>query len=99
MNVKDKKAQKARSRTTKGHSSRIEPEELMDFGSERERGDSVGLQNYLLYQRLKGEDVSISDTKESRRLDNRTGSVEYSNVLGLSSSANGDNYKNLAKRR
>jgi hypothetical protein len=51
----------------------------MDFGSERQRGDSVGLQNYLLYQRLKGEDVSISDTKQSRKVDERAASVEFGN--------------------
>jgi hypothetical protein len=49
-NVKDRKSSaKARKRTTKGKSSQIEQEELMDFGSERERGDSIGLHNYLLY--------------------------------------------------
>jgi len=35
----------------------------MDFGEDMKRGDSVGLQNYLMYQRLKGEDVStVIDT-------------------------------------
>jgi len=34
----------------------------MEFGDDKKRGDSVGLQNYLMYQRLKGEDVSIMET-------------------------------------
>lgn len=44
-------------------STQISQDGFMDFGEDMKRGDSVGLQNYLMYQRLKGEDVStVIDT-------------------------------------
>lgn len=67
VDKKDSKPKNKTLRVVKGFSTQIEEQENMEFGagSERERGDSVGLQNYLMYRRLKGEDVTMISVRKN----------------------------------
>lgn len=72
----------------------------MEFGDDKKRGDSVGLQNYLMYQRLKGEDVSIMETQQSRlAVNDRTFSLDEQANPMLESVSKSELDQKLKQRR
>lgn len=72
----------------------------MEFGDDKKRGDSVGLQNYLMYQRLKGEDVSIMETQQSRlAVNDRTFSLDEQANPMLESVSKSEQDQKLKQRR